>query len=172
MQVDAATLEALLARWPVGRLATVAADGRPHQVPVVFVADAERLYTPVDGKRKLMDGRPGTLARVVHVRARGYASLLLDAYDDDWSQLWWLRLDGPARVVTVGAAVAGDADSVAASFQWVATALREKYPQYRHVAPFSGAPTLIELHWQRVAAWSQAGDLTPMRRAAGLLPDA
>jgi hypothetical protein len=32
----------------VGRLATIDPDGRPHLVPIVFVLDAQRLYSAVD----------------------------------------------------------------------------------------------------------------------------
>lgn len=110
---------------------------------------------PVDAKRK---GR-GPLARVRNVTARGYASLLLDSYQDDWRQLWWLRLDGPARVVS------GERDLL----ERVAEQLRRKYPQYLTVAPYAGEPTLLELSWRRTSAWSQSGDLAALRRAAELL---
>lgn len=79
----------------VGRLATVTPDGRPHVVPCCFVLDGDTLYSAVDGKPK------STLAlrRLDNVRAHPAASLLVDHYDDDWATLWWVRVDGSARVI-------------------------------------------------------------------------
>lgn len=154
MELDAATLDALLQCWPVARLATGAGAGPPHQVPVVFVADAGTVYSPVDGKRK--SGRP--LARVRHVERDGSASLLLDHYDADWSRLWWVRLEGDAWVER-------DDDAL---LERVAERLRRKYPQYRELAPYAGQPTLLALHPRRVRAWSQSGTPDVIRAAAGI----
>ena len=87
----------------VGRLATVTAAGRPHVVPCCFVLDGDldgdTMFSAVDAKPK------STLAlrRLDNLRAHPAASLLVDHYSDDWSELWWVRLDGDGRVVTGGA---------------------------------------------------------------------
>jgi PPOX class probable F420-dependent enzyme len=151
LEIDPDTLSALLDRWPVGRLATVRPSGEPHVLPVVFVAEAGCLYSPVDAKRK----SAAILARVRNVEAHGRASLLMDGYGEDWSQLWWVRLDGAARVERNDLGL----------LERVAQHLRRKYPQYRHLAPYSGEPTLLALRWERVTAWAQSGDLTPIRQA-------
>ena len=54
MQVELsdATIESLLGRWPVARLASSATAGRPHQVPIVFARAGDRLWSPIDGKPK------------------------------------------------------------------------------------------------------------------------
>ncbi len=84
----------------VARLATVTPEGRPHVVPCCFVLAGDRdvLYSAVDGKPK------STLAlrRLANIRANPHASLLVDHYADDWSALWWVRVDGAARLVTEG----------------------------------------------------------------------
>lgn len=136
----------------MARLATVTPAGAPHVLPVVFVAEGACVYSPVDGKRK----DAVRLARVRNVASHGRASLLLDAYSDDWSQLWWVRLDGPAWVER------DDTDLL----ERTAAALRRKYPQYRQFATYAGAPTLLALRWERLAAWSQTGDDQPIRQAA------
>jgi PPOX class probable F420-dependent enzyme len=165
VDVPAPTLDALLQRWPVARLATVSPIGHPHLLPVVFAPVEGCVCSPVDGKRKtagrLARGRlaRGRLARVRNVEAHGRASLLLDAYADDWAQLWWVRLDGPAWVEC------DDAELLTAA----AAALRAKYPQYQQYDTFSDVPTLLVLRWNRVAAWSQAGDDRPIRRALAAL---
>ena len=75
-----------------GHLATVTADGEPHVVVVCFVLHEGVVYTAVDAKPKARRD----LKRLENVRATGRASLLVDHYEEDWSQLWWVRVDGAA----------------------------------------------------------------------------
>jgi PPOX class probable F420-dependent enzyme len=86
-------------RARVARLATVGAGNRPHLVPICFVLEGDVLYSAVDHKPK----RSTNLKRIENVRANPHVSVLVDHYDDDWTQLWWVRLDGRARVLTEGA---------------------------------------------------------------------
>jgi PPOX class probable F420-dependent enzyme len=142
-----AEAERLLDAWPVARLATVAPDGRPHLVPIVFVRHAGALWSPVDGKPKT----GGPLARLVNVAAEPRVALLLDHYDADWRRLWWIRVDGRAAL--------GGGDAA------VEAALRAKYPQYRETPLYAGAPALLRIVAERVRSWS-AGP----RGASGGLP--
>jgi PPOX class probable F420-dependent enzyme len=81
---------------PVARLATVRPDGRPHLVPVTFaIAAPDLIVTAVDHKPK----RSTDLQRLRNIEANPEVSLLVDHYDDDWTALWWVRIDGTARVV-------------------------------------------------------------------------
>jgi PPOX class probable F420-dependent enzyme len=146
MELSRAAQERALARWPVARLATHAPGGAAHLVPVVFARTGERLWTPVDGKPK----RGGELARVAHVRRDPRVGLLLDRYDDDWSLLWWLRVEGVAEVVRDERGC-GLAHEIAAA----AAALRAKYPQYAQgTALFAGVPTLIAITPRRTTSWA------------------
>ena len=143
MPLSAERVEHLLDEWPVARLATIAPDGRPHAVPIVFARLAGILYSPVDGKPK--SGRE--LARVRHVRAEPRVSLLLDDYDDDWQRLWWLRVDGTARILQ---ASIPDADELAAPV----AALRAKYPQYCELPVLRDPPTLVAIEPNTLTTWS------------------
>ena len=116
-----ATAEERVAAARVGRLATVSAAGRPHVVPVCFTLHEGRIVTAVDAKPKATTA----LARLDNVRATGRASLLVDHYEEDWSRLWWVRVDGPAAVVDDDAAI---------------DALAAKYEQYRAARP--GGPVI------------------------------
>ena len=78
----------------VARLATVSADGSPRIVPIVFALAGAEILTAVDHKPKSTT----RLRRLEDIAANPAVSLLADAYDDDWSQLWWARADGIARV--------------------------------------------------------------------------
>ena len=103
-------------------LATIRPDGRPRLVPICFVLDPERpvLYTPLDDKPK-RDDDPLALARVRDIATDPRVTVLADRWDEDWSRLAWLRIDGLAAVVAPGAS--GHAAAV--------QALRTKYPPYR-----------------------------------------
>jgi PPOX class probable F420-dependent enzyme len=121
---------------PVARLATVAEDGRPHLVPCCFALDGDIAYSVVDHKPK----RSAALRRLDNIRAHPEVCLLVDHYDDDWSRLWWVRLDGRARVLEDGPE---HASAIAL--------LCVKYPQYRTTPP-SGAVVAIDVVACR--AWS------------------
>ena len=120
-----------LAQARIGRLATVTADGRPHVVPVCFTLAHGRIVTAVDAKPKATTA----LARLDNVRATGRASLLVDHYEEDWSRLWWVRVDGPAEVIASEAAI---------------DALAAKYEQYRAARP---AGPVIAIEPERWRSW-------------------
>ena len=143
MQLPAQVAEHLLDTWPVARLATTGPDGRPHQVPIVFARHDDILYSPVDGKPK----GGGELARIRNARRQPDVSLLLDHYEPDWRCLWWLRIDGRARVLEPSDPE-GDAELALAL-----AALRAKYPQYREVAVLAGPPTLLGVRIVSQVSW-------------------
>jgi PPOX class probable F420-dependent enzyme len=136
MWLPDAERERLLDSWPVARLATLAKDGRPHLVPIVFARAGGALWSPIDGKPKA----PGVLARVRNALRDPRVALLLDHYDADWQQLWWIRLDGRASLC--GADARAEA------------ALRAKYPQYREVPLFGGEPLLLRIDPERILTWT------------------
>lgn len=124
-----ATAEERLAQARVGRLATVTADGRPHVVPVCFALAGGRIFTAVDAKPK----STRALRRLENVRATGRASLLVDHYEEDWSRLWWVRVDGAAEVVDATEAL---------------DALAAKYEQYRTAPPAGPAIAIVPERWR------------------------
>jgi PPOX class probable F420-dependent enzyme len=82
----------------VARLATVTSGGRPHLVPCCFALSGDVVYSAIDAKPK------STIAvrRLENLRANPHAALLVDHYSDDWSTLWWVRMDGEGRVLDGG----------------------------------------------------------------------
>jgi PPOX class probable F420-dependent enzyme len=117
----------------VARLGTVTEEGRPHLVPVCFALVGDVVYTAVDGKPKSTQ----QLRRIRNIVATPAACLLVDHYDEDWAQLWWVRLDGSARVV-------GSASEAARGTE----ALTAKYTHYGSV-PIPGPVVAFE-----IAAWT------------------
>jgi PPOX class probable F420-dependent enzyme len=138
--LSSATMRRLVEDARVARLATVDADGRPHLVPVCFVlsddAAGDRVYIAVDHKPK----RGTDLRRTANLRATGHACLLVDRYDEDWSQLWWVRLDGSGSELHDLGEASRAIDALAA-----------KYPQYRADRP-NGPVLRIDIEAYR--GWS------------------
>jgi PPOX class probable F420-dependent enzyme len=82
----------------VGRLATAGPDGIPHVVPFVFAVEGRTVYWAVDAKPK----RSRELKRLANIRANPNVEILVDAYEEDWRKLWWVRAKGAARILDVG----------------------------------------------------------------------
>jgi PPOX class probable F420-dependent enzyme len=123
----------------VARLATASGSGEPHVVPVTFALLGEdTIVTAVDHKPK----QTLALKRLANIASNPRVSVLVDAYSDDWSSLWWARADGVARV----GEAAVEVDAV--------HALRDRYPQYRETPPV-GAVIVVSV--QRWSGWSAAG---------------
>ena len=120
----------------VARLATVSADGRPHLVPIVYTLAGERIYSVVDDKPK----RTKDLNRLRNIRADRRVTLLVDHYADDWSLLWWVRIQGRAEVLA-----SGD------DWKQAIDALSAKYPQYRKMRP-TGSVIVIDI--EAISGWS------------------
>ena len=104
----------------VARLATVRPDGAPHVVPIVFALEGDVLYSAVDDKPK----RSWRLQRLANIDEEARVSVLADAYDEDWSRLWWVRVDGRAEIVEPGPERERALDL-----------LEARYPQYRERRP-------------------------------------
>jgi PPOX class probable F420-dependent enzyme len=122
----------------VGRLATVGEDGRPHVVPICFALEDDSLYFAVDFKPK----RTTNLMRIRNLVANPAVSLLVDHYEEDWDKLWWVRLDGRARLVTEPAEV-----------DRALTLLAQRYEQYRKTRP---AGPVVAITIEHMSEWSAA----------------
>lgn len=105
-------------------LATIAPDGRPRPVPICFALDPSEpvLYTALDEKPKTVD-EPLHLARVKDLLVDPRVTVLVDRWDEDWSRLAWLRIDGRASLLFSGEAPV--------EHGLAARGLRAKYPPYR-----------------------------------------
>jgi PPOX class probable F420-dependent enzyme len=76
-------------------LGTVCPDGSPHLVPCVFALEAPLLFIPVDGKPK----RSRELKRLNNLETDPRAVLLFHGWDEDWSRLWWVSVQGEALIL-------------------------------------------------------------------------
>jgi PPOX class probable F420-dependent enzyme len=125
----------LLASARVARLALLDERDLPRVLPVTFAVWEGAVWSAIDRKPK----RAAEPARVRRLRRRPEAALLVDRYDDDWSQLAWLELRGPVSIHPVGPAL---------------EALALRYEQYRADPP---PGPLLRLEVQD-AVWWRAAD--------------
>jgi len=132
-----------------GVLATIGNAGQPRIVPICFVlvasgaaldpdsgAQPTVIQTPIDEKPR-RGADPFALARVRDIRANSSVSVLIERWDEDWTRLGWLRMEGRAEIVGAGA------EAVAA--------LRAKYPQY--VDHRLEERPMIRIVVEKVRAW-------------------
>ena len=131
-------------------LATVDPQGRPRLVPICHAlgpdgcAGSPVLYTPLDEKAKKAADLHD-LARVRDILVLPEVTLLVDRWDEDWSQLAWLRLYGRAELLEPQPhEVAEHAAAVGL--------LRGRYPQYATHA--LDALPIIRIRIERAVAWS------------------
>ena len=138
--MDPAEATRRLTASKVGSIATVRPDGSPHVVPFVFAASEAGhglvIYWSVDDKPK----RSRELQRLVNIRAHPAVEIEVNRYDDDWTQLWWVRASGIAQEVT-------SVDERERAL----VALATKYAPYAAHPP-SGPVVAIRV--QRVAGWA------------------
>src|SRR5436190_13625555 len=134
--MDATAMRRRIADAKVARLATVGAGGKPHVVPITFAVDGDTIYFAVDAKPK----RTKDLQRLRNIAANPSVSVLVDHYEDDWTRLWWVRVDGTAHVLSGGPDVDRAIDL-----------LVRKYDQYRTARP-QGPVTAISI--ERISGWS------------------
>lgn len=124
----------------VGRLATVTPDAHPHVVPFVFaLVERDRdvlAYWAVDRKPK----RTERLQRLRNLERNPAAEFVVDGYDEDWRELWWVRASGIGRVV----------DDASPEHAAALDALASKYQQYASEPP-PGPVVAIDI--DRISGW-------------------
>ena len=117
-------------------LGTTDEQGRAHLVPIVFAYREGTVYTAVDAKPKATLH----LRRIRNIERNPLVSVLVDHYHDDWDRLWWIRLDGVARVAEDGPVRDTAIDL-----------LTEKYPVYADQPPPGPA---IAITVESIRSWS------------------
>ena len=119
----------------VARLATLTLDGAAHIVPICFAVDGDVIYSAIDHKPK----RTTHPKRLRNINRDARVAVLADHYDDHWENLWWIRADGRARVVSAG--------------EQAVALLARRYEQYRERPP-RGEMIVIDV--TRWSGWSDA----------------
>ena len=132
----------LLAGERVARLGYLDEDDHPRVLPVTFAVAGGAVWSAIDEKPK----RTPEPARLLHLRRRPEAALLVDVYDDDWSRLAWVQLLGRVEVLP--------ANSAPEAME----ALARKYPPYAERTP---PGPLLRLSVERTRQWRSTGSPRP-----------
>ena len=132
---------------PVGHLSTAGKSGVPHVIPVCFALDSREegtaIYIVLDQKPKR--AALTRLRRVRNILENPQVSLVVDHYEADWTQLWYILLTGTAELLEEETDEDGERSHAI-------HLLRQKYPQYREM-DIAENP-VIKITPTRVAAWS------------------
>jgi PPOX class probable F420-dependent enzyme len=137
-QVLSEEQQAFVSRQRLAHLGTADAQGRPHVVPVCFALDAGAIWIAIDEKPK----RTHRLKRLRNIAENPSVSLVFDTYDEDWTRLGYVLVQGRAEVVQGGA-----------EQQRAITALRTRYPQYAGMK-LEELPA-IRVTPEKVASWGK-----------------
>jgi PPOX class probable F420-dependent enzyme len=129
-------------RHRVAHLATADATGAPHVIPVCYALVNDHFYFVVDDKPKRT--RIG-LKRLRNIAENPLVALVIDYYDEDWSRLAYLLVQGRAALVD-------DSDEYATAIR----TLRHRYPQYRSMALTLNTHPMVRITPQRRHLWCAA----------------
>ena len=128
----------MLAEARVGHLGLLDDHDRPRVLPVTFALHEGSLWSAIDAKPKRREP-----ARLRYLARRPRATLTVDRYAEDWSDLAWVQV--MCSVDIVDAERAGDA----------LAALAAKYEQYRDAPP---PGPVLRLAPDRALYWQAAPD--------------
>lgn len=134
-------IEEFIQRVRVARLATIDSEFKPHLVPVVFVFDGNHFFIPVDEKRKKT--KPEKLRRIKNIQGNPNVALLIDEYNEDWSRLAFVMIQGTASVVK-------SRPQADIQLKQALKELTTKYTQYQKIG--TGEMCII-IKPEKVASW-------------------
>jgi PPOX class probable F420-dependent enzyme len=140
MDAIPASVAGFIAEGRVGRLGTADTSGQPLVVPICYAFDGESLFSAIDAKPKAQS--PLGLKRIRNIRANAKVSVVIDRYDEDWTRLRYVIIQGVAQILTDG----GD-------FSRGVDLLLAKYPQYRAMRLDREAGVMIQVKPARVTQW-------------------
>ena len=124
----------------VARLGTADRAGQPLVVPVCYVFDGRVCFSAIDAKPKRV--APRQLRRLRNIAENPRVSLTVDRYDEEWSRLCWVIVQGRADILTGGTERAGAVDLLLA-----------KYAQYRVMGLDREAATVIRIAPEKALYW-------------------
>jgi PPOX class probable F420-dependent enzyme len=134
------TLTAVIQQHRIGHLATVDTQGIPHIVPVCFVYDGTALYSAIDHKPKRATGY--AMKRIQNILHQPQVAFLVDHYDEDWPQLYYVLMRGLASILEDGP-----------ERQQALVMLEQKYRQYQERQLAHSAGLVIKILPTSIRRW-------------------
>ena len=124
----------------VGRFATADLDGRPHVVPICYAVSNDTAYFTLDEKPKRSTDKP--LKRIRNLQQNPHVAFVVDRYDEDWTQLGWVMVQGEAALLE------GGKEHTKAQ-----RLLKARYPQLEGMQ--IGDLPVIAIRIKRVVSWGK-----------------
>ena len=124
----------------VARLATADKSGAPHVIPICFWFDSGQVYFAIDEKPKRRRGLE--LKRMRNIAENPRVALVIDHYEDDWSQLAYVMIRGTASIVDDNE-----------EYLLVLRNLRDKYRPYRAMQLSRDRNPLVRINPEQVNLW-------------------
>ena len=118
------------------RVGTLDERGRVHLVPIVYVVEGDTLYSSTDAEPRAR--------RLRNLQVNPAVTLLVDEYDEDWKQVWWVRLRGTGRVIESGS-----------EYERAHHLLSEKYPQF---GGDPGGGPVMAIDVEQWAGWAYSAE--------------
>ena len=81
----------------VARFATADLRGQPHVVPICYAVSNDTAYFTIDEKPKRSTDKP--LKRITNLQQNPHVALVVDRYDEDWTRLGWVMVQGEASLL-------------------------------------------------------------------------
>src|SRR5258708_8401512 len=129
-----------LAAARLAHLATAGAAGARDNVALCYWFDGERIYCAIGEKPKRQSGLG--LKRMRNIAENPRVAIVIDHYEEDWSQLAYVLIRGNARVVD-------DPEEYLAALRH----LRDKYLLYRAMTFTPEANPIVKIEPESVHAW-------------------
>ena len=84
----------------VARFASSDHCGHPHVVPICYAVSNDTAYFTIDEKPKRSTDKP--LKRIRNLQQNPHVAFVVDRYDEDWTQLGWVMVQGEAALLEGG----------------------------------------------------------------------
>lgn len=125
----------------IAHLGTANRGGEPHNVPLCFWFDGvARFYFAIDEKPKRVTG--SGLKRMRNISENPRVALIVDHYEEDWSQLAYVLAHGDANVI-----------DDPTEYMFALRNLRDKYAQYRAMVLNPDRNPIVRIDVDRIHVW-------------------
>ena len=74
----------------IGHLTTATSNLQPYVTPVVFILQQNNIFVPIDDKPKTISVKE--LKKGKKYRRESKVSFLVDHYEEDWTNLWFVMI--------------------------------------------------------------------------------
>ena len=108
----------------IGHLTTASSNLQPYVTPVVFIVQQNNIIVPLDDKPKTITVKD--LKRVKNIEENPKVSFLVDHYEEDWTNLWFVMIIGCATLVEMSERT----EKLRKEFRNLRTKFLKKYSQY------------------------------------------